>query len=196
MAVPGRAQFADRREPGRAGPADDRAGAGGRGGRDRFWIGGDPGPAARFRRTPAAVARAPERARGDLLPGRDRGDGRPRARNTARHSQITPALRARRATQATPAERRDRGDMTNNRLPWDITATDADDAKADDEKAGAAAAAQVVRRLIVVLLLTAAALDLTRCGLVLTAARPPSPTAALVAAGLAATGLTGRTARG
>jgi hypothetical protein len=86
--------------------------------------------------------------------------------------------------------------MTNNRLPWDITATDADDEKADDEKAVAAAAAQVVRRLIVVLLLTAAALDLTRCGLVLTAARHPAPTAGLVAAGLAATGLTARTARG
>jgi hypothetical protein len=81
--------------------------------------------------------------------------------------------------------------MTSDRLPWDITATDA-----DDEKAVAAAAAQVARRLIVVLLLTAAALDLTRCGLVLTAARHPSPTAGLLAAGLAATGLTARTARG
>jgi hypothetical protein len=79
----------------------------------------------------------------------------------------------------------------NNRLPWDITATDS-----DDEKAAAAAAAQVVRRLIVVLLLTAAALDLTRCGLVMTTARHPAPTAGLVAAGLAATGLTARTARG
>ena len=81
--------------------------------------------------------------------------------------------------------------MTDNQLPWDIPATDA-----DDEKAAAAAAAQVARRLIIVLLLTAAALDLTRCGLVLTAARHPAPTAGLVAAGLAATGLTARTARG
>jgi hypothetical protein len=79
----------------------------------------------------------------------------------------------------------------NDRLPWDITAADA-----DDEKAAAAAAAQVVRRLIVVLLLTAAALDLTRCGLVMTAPRHPAPTAGLVAAGLAAAGLTARTARG
>jgi hypothetical protein len=79
----------------------------------------------------------------------------------------------------------------NNPLPWDSTATDA-----DDEKAAAAAAALVVRRLIVVLLLTAAALDLTRCGLVMTAARHQAPTAGLVAAGLAATGLTARTARG
>jgi hypothetical protein len=74
----------------------------------------------------------------------------------------------------------------NNRLPWDITATDA-----DDEKVAAAAAARVVRRMIVVLLLTGAALDLTRCGLVMTAARHPAPTA-----GLAAAALTARTARG
>jgi len=79
----------------------------------------------------------------------------------------------------------------SNRLPWDITA-----AGADDEELAAAAAAQVVRRLIVVLLLTAAALDLTRCGLVMTAARHPAPTAGLVAAGLAAAALTARTARG
>ena len=79
----------------------------------------------------------------------------------------------------------------NNRLPLDITPTDA-----DDEKVTAAAAAQVVRRLIVVLLLAAAALDLTRCGLVMTAARHPAPTAGLVASGLAAAALTARTARG
>jgi hypothetical protein len=79
----------------------------------------------------------------------------------------------------------------NNRLPWDITATDA-----DDENAAAAAAARAVRRLIAGLLLTAAALDLTRCGLVITAARHPAPTAGLAAAGLAAAGLTARTARG
>jgi hypothetical protein len=79
----------------------------------------------------------------------------------------------------------------NNRLRWDVMA-----ANADDEKVAAAAAAQVVRRLIVVLLLTAAALDLTRCGLVMTAGRHPAPTAGLVAAGLAAAALTARTARG
>ena len=79
----------------------------------------------------------------------------------------------------------------DNRLPWEITATDA-----DGRKTVPATGSQVGRRLIVVLLLTAAALDLTRCGLVLTAARHPSPTAGLVAAGLAATGLTARTARG
>jgi hypothetical protein len=81
----------------------------------------------------------------------------------------------------------------NNRLPWDITATDAD---ADAGQVAPAARAQVVRRLIVALLLTAAALDLTRCGLVMTAARHPLPTAGLVAAGLAAAVLTARTARG
>jgi hypothetical protein len=78
----------------------------------------------------------------------------------------------------------------SNRLPSDITATGA------DEKLAAGAAAQVVRHLIVVLLLTAAALDLTRCGLVMTAARHPAPAAGLVAAGLAAAALTARTARG
>jgi hypothetical protein len=85
----------------------------------------------------------------------------------------------------------------NNRLPWDITATDADaDADANARKVAPAARAQVARRLIVALLLTAAALDLTRCGLVMTAARHPLPTAGLIAAGLAAAALTARTARG
>jgi hypothetical protein len=46
------------------------------------------------------------------------------------------------------------------------------------------------------MLFTAAALDLTRCGLVMAAARHPGPTAGLVAAGLAAAALTARTARG
>src|SRR5271155_4779399 len=148
MAVPGRTQLADRREPGRSGPADGSAGPGGRGGRDRFWIGGDPGPAARFRRAPAPVARAPDRARGDLLPGRHHGDGRPRARHTARHGQITAALRAGCHAQATPGARRDRAVLMANRLPCDITATDTDtdtDTDADDVKVAAAADTQVVR---------------------------------------------------
>src|SRR5271156_4873326 len=81
----------------------------------------------------------------------------------------------------------------NNRVPWDITATDTD---ADDGKVAAAAETQVVRHLIVVLLLSAAALDLTRCGLVMTAPRHSATTAGLVAAGLAAAALTARTARG
>ena len=65
----------------------------------------------------------------------------------------------------------------NKRLPWDITDADAD---ADGTKIGHATGTQVVRRLIVVMLLTAAALDLTRCGLVMTAARrQPVPRSAL-----------------
>ena len=76
-------------------------------------------------------------------------------------------------------------------LPWDTTATDA-----DGGEAAAAARAQIVRRLIVVMLLTASTLDLTRCGLVMAAARYPAPTAGLVTAGLAAAALTARTARG
>ena len=43
---------------------------------------------------------------------------------------------------------------------------------ADGGKTAPAAGTQVVRRLIVVMLLIAAALDLTRCGLVMAAARP------------------------
>jgi hypothetical protein len=81
--------------------------------------------------------------------------------------------------------------LTNNCLPWDITA-----AGADGQKAAPAAGAQVGRHLIVVLLLTAAALDLTRCSLVLAAARHPAPAAGLVAAGLSAAALTACAARG
>jgi hypothetical protein len=79
----------------------------------------------------------------------------------------------------------------NNRLPWDITA-----AGADGEKAAPAARPRPGRHLIAVMLLTAAVLDLTRCGLVLAAARHPAPTAGLAAAGLAAAVLSVRTARG
>ncbi len=79
----------------------------------------------------------------------------------------------------------------NSCLPWDITP-----AEADGEQTAPAIEAQVSRRLIVAMLLTAAALDLTRCGLVLAAARHPVPTAGLATAGLAAAALTARTARG
>jgi hypothetical protein len=79
----------------------------------------------------------------------------------------------------------------NNRLPWDITAADA-----GGGNTARAAGAQIARYLIVALLLGAAALDLTRCGLVMTAARHQAPAAGLVAAGLVAAGLTARTARG
>ncbi len=77
------------------------------------------------------------------------------------------------------------------RMPWDITA-----AGADGEKAAPAARPRPGRHLIAVMLLTAAVLDLTRCGLVLAAARHPAPTAGLAAAGLAAAVLSVRTARG
>src|SRR6185369_14283376 len=76
----------------------------------------------------------------------------------------------------------------NNCLPWDNRATDAD---ADGGNTTSPARPQVGRYLIVAMLLTAAALDLTRCGLVLAAARHSAP-----AAGLVAAALTARTARG
>ena len=78
----------------------------------------------------------------------------------------------------------------NNCLPRDST-TDAEGGKTEP-----ATGTQTVRRLIVLMLFTSAALDLTRCGLVMAAARHPGPTAGLVAAGLAAAALTARTARG
>ena len=78
----------------------------------------------------------------------------------------------------------------NNCLPRDI-ATDAGGGKTER-----AAGTQTVRRLIVAILFTAATLDLTRCGLVMAAARHPAPTAGLVTAGLVAAALTARTARG
>jgi hypothetical protein len=81
--------------------------------------------------------------------------------------------------------------LTNDCLSRDVTADGA-----DGQKAVSAARARVGRRLIVVLLLTEAALDLTRCSLVLTAARHPAPAAGLVAAGLSAAALTARAARG
>jgi len=78
----------------------------------------------------------------------------------------------------------------NNCLPRDST-TDAEGGKTEP-----ATGTQTVRRLIVLMLSTSAALDLTRCGLVMAAARHPGATAGLVAAGLAAAALTARTARG
>jgi hypothetical protein len=69
-------------------------------------------------------------------------------------------------------------------------------ADADGGRTTAPAASRPGRRLIAVMLLTAAALDLTRCSLVLVTARHPAPAAGLVAAGLAAAALSLRTARG
>jgi hypothetical protein len=78
----------------------------------------------------------------------------------------------------------------SNCLPRDITAD------AGDGKTAPAAGTQIVRHLIAVMLLTAAALDLTRCGLLMAAARHPASAAGLVTAGLAAAALTARTALG
>jgi hypothetical protein len=81
--------------------------------------------------------------------------------------------------------------MMNSHLPGDDPAADADrgtTAPAADSRPG--------RRLITVMLLAAAALDLTRCGLVLATARHAGPAAGLVAAGLAAAALSLWTARG
>src|SRR5580704_14965533 len=190
MAVPGRAQPADGREPSRAGTAKDRAGGVDVGGGDRFRFGRDPGPAAPFRRIPAPVARAPERAPGDLLPRQDHGGGRPRARYTARDGQVAAALRARCAAPAASRARRDRALMTSC-LRWDGRAASAPGGTAPPGQESSPG-----RYLIAVMLLTAAGLDLTRCGLVMAAARHPGQAAGLVAAGLAAAALTARTARG
>ena len=78
----------------------------------------------------------------------------------------------------------------NGCLPGDALAVAADGA------AGPVANRLPARRVTAVLLLAAAALDLTRCGLVMVVARHPAPTAGLVTAGLAAAALTARTARG
>jgi hypothetical protein len=75
-------------------------------------------------------------------------------------------------------------------LPWDAAADNAGPVRP------AQAQARPGRRLIAVMLLTAAALDLTRCGLVVMTARYPGPAAELVAAGLAAAALSAGTARG
>jgi hypothetical protein len=79
----------------------------------------------------------------------------------------------------------------NSCMPWDITA-----AGTDGGKPAPAARPRPGRHLIAVMLLTAAVLDLTRCGLVLAAARHPMLTVGLVAAGLAAAALTVQTAYG
>ena len=65
----------------------------------------------------------------------------------------------------------------------------------DREPAAPTADSRAARWLIAVLLLATAALDLSRCGMVLVAARQPAPAAGLVAAGLAAAALRSWTAR-
>jgi hypothetical protein len=81
--------------------------------------------------------------------------------------------------------------LSNSRPPRDAAPSGAGSGTAP-----AAADNHPGRRLIAVLLLAAAALDLTRCSLVMVAGRYPAPAAGLAAAGLAAAALTVRTARG
>jgi hypothetical protein len=76
-----------------------------------------------------------------------------------------------------------------NRPPGHHPGADADDP-------ATAAATRPDQRLIIVMLLAAAALDLTRCGLVMATARHPAPATGLVAAGLAAAALSLCSARG
>ena len=58
-------------------------------------------------------------------------------------------------------------------------------ASAGSRTTSPAAVSRPARRLIGVMLIAAAALDLTRCGLVMVAVRQPAPAAGLVVAGLA-----------
>jgi hypothetical protein len=81
--------------------------------------------------------------------------------------------------------------LKNSRPPRNTPGADADSRTtpaATDNRPG--------RLLIAAMLLAAAALDLTRCGLALTTARHPVPTAGLAAAGLAAAAVSLRTALG
>jgi hypothetical protein len=79
----------------------------------------------------------------------------------------------------------------NRRLPVGSPA-----AGADSRTTLPAAVSRPARRLIAVMLVAAAALDLTRCGLVMVAVRHTASAAGLVVIGLAAAALSVRTARG
>jgi hypothetical protein len=70
------------------------------------------------------------------------------------------------------------------------------DSRAEPRPGAATTGSRAARWLIATLLLATAALDLTRCGMVLAAARHALPVAGLVAAGLAAAALSGCAARG
>lgn len=79
----------------------------------------------------------------------------------------------------------------NRRLPLGSPA-----AAADSETTSPAPLSRPARRLIAVMLIAAAALDLTRCGLLMVAVRHHPPAAGLVVTGLAAAALSVRIARG
>ena len=81
--------------------------------------------------------------------------------------------------------------MMTGHLPRDVPGADADRGRTVP-----AAGLRPGRRLIAVMLLTAAALDLSRCGIVMATARHAGPAIGLVSAGLAAAALTLWTARG
>lgn len=70
------------------------------------------------------------------------------------------------------------------------------DAGADPRPGALTAGSRAARWLIAVLLLATAALDLTRCALVLATARHPAPADGLVVAGLAAAAVSSWAARG
>jgi hypothetical protein len=81
--------------------------------------------------------------------------------------------------------------MMTSHLPRDVPEADADRGTTVP-----AAGLRPGRHLIAVMLLTAAALDLSRCGIVMATARHAGPAIGLVSAGLAAAALTLWTARG
>jgi hypothetical protein len=81
--------------------------------------------------------------------------------------------------------------LVNDQVPGQRT-----DAGADTGPGALTFGSRAARWLIAVLLLATAALDLTRCGLVVAAARRPAPITWLVAAGLAAAVLSSWTACG
>jgi hypothetical protein len=85
--------------------------------------------------------------------------------------------------------------MSNSHQPADPTTAHGAAAGGGGTTAPAAGS-RPGRHLITMLLLAAAALDLTRCGLILATTRHPGPATGLITAGLAAAALTLQTARG
>ena len=84
----------------------------------------------------------------------------------------------------------------NDRVPVNGRLSGRTAASANTTTGVAVAGRRAARSLIALLLLATAALDLTRCGLVLATARPSTPAAGLVGAGLAAATLSSWTAHG
>ena len=132
-----------------------------RGGLRRHGAEPGPGPAARYRRPRPAIARAPRGAGGGLLRGMQRREGRPPARDTAtaRHrSRLHYALQALRGQLED--SRSDRLAMIRSPVrrthPRPPTT-----ARRDRSRPGCPSGASPR-----CMLLAAAALDLTRCGLV------------------------------